>query len=244
MSSKQRHRGQQSSDPQLFDARWIPVLNEAVADLSWLLTRGYSEPGALKLVGDRHRLNVRQRKALLRASCSDEAVHTRRERLITADALKDALLIIDGYNLLITIESALAGGIVILCRDGCYRDIASVHGTYRRVEETMPALAMIGITLQKLETGPVRWLLDKPVSNSGRLMGFMYDTADQYGFQWQVELVNNPDRQMVERAGHVAVSSDGWVLDRVPQWYNLHRHIVSAIPTAQIIALEGARSAE
>lgn len=242
MSAKQKHRGQHGNDPRLFNARWIPVLNQAVTDLSWLLSRGYADNSALKLVGDRYRLNLRQRKALLRASCSDASQTIRQERLLPAAGLGGREVLIDGYNLLITIESALAGGIVILSRDGCYRDIASVHGTYRRVEETMPALSMIGVSLQKLGVGPVNWLLDKPVSNSGRLMGFMYDISNQYGFDWQVELVNSPDRALIAQPEAVCITSDSWVLDRVAHWYNLHRDIVAAIPSAEVIELIGVAS--
>ncbi|RMG74682.1 MAG: DUF434 domain-containing protein [Bacteroidetes bacterium] len=240
MSGKQKHRGQHGNDPRLFHDRWLPVLNQAVADLSWMLSRGYADNSALKLVGDRYRLNLRQRKAVGRASCSDQSRHLRAERLLPVEALRGREVLIDGYNLLITIESALAGGIVLLSRDGCFRDIASVHGTYRRVEETMPALTMIGVNLQKLGVGPVSWLLDRPVSNSGRLMGFMYELSEQYGFDWQIELVNNPDRALIAQPERISITSDSWVLDRITAWYNLHRDILATIPSASIIDLGGA----
>ena len=50
---------------------------------------------------------------------------------------------IDGYNVLTTIEAALAGAVIIAGRDGCYRDMASMHGSYRKVEETSPAIELI-----------------------------------------------------------------------------------------------------
>lgn len=239
MSAKQKHRGQHGNDPRLFHARWMPVLNQGVDDLSWLLSRGYADASALKLVGDHYRLNLRQRKALRRASCSDHSQATRAARLVPAAALAGRKVLIDGYNLLITIESALAGGIVILSRDGCYRDIASVHGTYRRVEETMPALTMIGVTLQRLGVARVAWLLDKPVSNSGRLMGFMHEISGQYGFGWEVDLVNNPDRELIAQPDWVTITSDSWVLDQVQAWYNLHRDIMATIPSVEVIDLRG-----
>ena len=43
-----------------------------MADFSWLLTRGYAEKGALKLVGDRFSLTERQRLAVMRSACSDQ----------------------------------------------------------------------------------------------------------------------------------------------------------------------------
>lgn len=241
MSSKQKHRGQHSNDPRLFHPRWHPTLNQAVHDLAWLLTRAYSEKSALALVGDRYRLNVRQRKALLRAVCSDQARSLRQAKRLDAEAVRGCDLIVDGYNLLITIESALAGGIVLACRDGCFRDIASVHGTYRRVEETLPALTMIGVHMQRLDIPQVVWLLDKPVSNSGRLKAIMEELAAAYGFDWHIELVNNPDRSIVERPDWVTVSSDGWVLDHCRVWFNLHRPLLANIPDAQVIHLTGER---
>jgi hypothetical protein len=237
--SRQKHRGQQANDSKLFNEKWLPVLNEAVRDLSWLLSRGYSEKSSAELVGNHYRLNVRQRHAMRRSSCSDQSADFRLAHGLKREQLKGQPIAIDGYNLLITIESALAGGIVLLCRDGCYRDIASIHGTYRRVEETMPALTMIGVTLQKMEVSEVRWLLDKPVSNSGRLKGFMVELSQQYGFDWTVRLVNNPDRSLSELENMVSVSSDSWVLDHTDRWYNLHRQIVGTIPTANVIPMLG-----
>ena len=45
-------------------------------------------------------------------------------------------LLIDGYNVLTTVESALAHGLLLIGRDGCMRDLASMHGSWRKVDET------------------------------------------------------------------------------------------------------------
>ena len=50
-------------DQQLFAADNVPRLQEATRDLSWLLSRGYASPSALKIVGDRYLLDRRQRVA-------------------------------------------------------------------------------------------------------------------------------------------------------------------------------------
>jgi hypothetical protein len=239
MSARQKHRGQHGDDAQLFHSRQLPVLNAAVSDFSWLLSRGYAENSSLKLVGDHYRLTKRQRKAVLRAACSDtQRAHRQQIALIPA-ALQGQTVAIDGYNLLITIEVALSGGIIFQCRDGAYRDIASVHGTYRKVQETMPALKIIGQTLNSLNVASAHWYLDAPVSNSGRLKGFMHEMAQEYGFPWGVELVNNPDRTIVATSEMIPISSDGWVIDHAGRWFNMHRHIVSHMPEAIVILLDG-----
>jgi Protein of unknown function (DUF434) len=60
---KRTHRGPHPVDAQLFAPENWPQLQAAVADLSWLLGRGYASVASLKLVGDRYRLDQRQRAA-------------------------------------------------------------------------------------------------------------------------------------------------------------------------------------
>ena len=239
MGHRQRHRGQHSNDAKLFSKKWLPKLNRAVDDLSYLLSRGYSRKSSIQLVGDRFRLTDRQRKALWRASCTDANLLYRQNHEWISENMSGQSVAIDGYNLLITVESGLAGGIVIECRDGCYRDIASVHGTYRKVEETMPALELIGQTLQALQIKEAKWYLDAPVSNSGRLKGIMEELAEVHQFPWTIHLVNNPDKEIVQMQDLITVSSDGWVLSNSMGWFNLHRYIVSRIGEAHIIELTG-----
>ena len=80
MPDSRSHRGPDPRDALLFDAAAIGPMREAVADLSWLLGRGYAEASSLKLVGDRHRLAERQRKAVMRSTCSDDSLADRSPR--------------------------------------------------------------------------------------------------------------------------------------------------------------------
>ena len=59
-----QHRGPHPADQNLFGNEQLPRLRNAVADLSWLLTRGYAAKAAVKLVGDKNSLTERQRLAL------------------------------------------------------------------------------------------------------------------------------------------------------------------------------------
>jgi len=243
MSSSQKHRGQHSQDAKLFAATTWKILNDAVDDLSWLWTRGYAEKAGIKLVGDKHKLTARQRQAIRRAACSDEAMFRRPTNRIEPGDLEGKSLAIDGYNLLITVESGLANGLIIACRDGTYRDIASIHSTYRRVEETFPAIRRIAGSLADLQVKSAKWYLDKPISNSGRLKGFLLECSQEFGAPWEVELANNPDRELIHTKDAVVVSSDGITLDQADSWTNLTRHIVGPLPDPQIIPMQGNRFA-
>ncbi|HAS47155.1 MAG TPA: DUF434 domain-containing protein [Microscillaceae bacterium] len=225
MPNNQRHRGQHSDDVKNFNDKWVITLKKAVGDLSFLLSNGYSDKSSLKLVGDRYRLNARQRQALLRASCSDQSRFLRARRQIEAEVLKEEQIAVDGYNLLIITEVALSNGIILACRDACYRDIASIHGTYKRVAETMTAIQLIGDTIQKLGVTQANWYLDSPVSNSGRLKVLLLEEAEKNGWNWDVTLVYNPDKAVAETK-QIAISSDGWVIDHSPSWFNMFGYML------------------
>src|SRR5688572_8681561 len=129
MPDSRKHRGPGPQDPTWFGPEAKTNLRAAVADSSSLLSRGYAAPSSLNLVGDRYRLVQRQRVAVLRSACSDGALVSRRSRELDPRSIRGRPLRIDGFNLILTLESALGGGVVLVGRDGCYRDMASVHGT-------------------------------------------------------------------------------------------------------------------
>lgn len=238
MPDRRKHRGPHPQDVELLAEPIWPQLQEAVADFSWLLSRGYAAPSSLKIVGDRYSLLERQRMAVRRSSCSDQALANRRMKCTSTASLAGRPLWLDGFNVLTTIEAALAGGIVIRGRDGCYRDLASMHGSYRRVAETRQALRQVGgFLVQQCPSSPVHWLLDRPVSNSGRLRAIMVALAADERWSWTVELADNPDRVLSDCEA-VVVSADAIVLDRCRQWLNLARAIVdTSIPHAWIVPL-------
>ena len=173
MPDKREHRGPHPQDRELFATDQLTRLQAAAGDLCWLLSRGYAATATLKLVGDRHQLTARQRIAVARCACSDESRASRQSRQASLAEAAGRTLWLDGYNVLTTIEAALAGGVVLLARDACYRDLASMHGSYRKVAETLPALQLIGEYLNTHGIDRTVWLLDSPVSNSGRLKGLM-----------------------------------------------------------------------
>ena len=193
MPDKRAHRGPDPRDGEAFGPSAWPALRGAVADLSWLLGRGYAPVSALKLVGDRWSLTERQRQAVRRAACSDDARERRTARLVAPDSIRGKTLVIDGFNVLTTIEAALGGAVVLVCRDTTCRDIAGIHGSYRKVAETLPALERLITVLDELGIRRCRWLFDRPVSNSGRIRGVVLETAAERGADWSVELVNDPD---------------------------------------------------
>lgn len=235
MPDKRTHRGAHPEDARLFAADQLPALRQACADLCWLLDRGYAIRSALALVGDRHSLTQRQRIAVARCACSVAQGERRARHAVELSEAAGGELWLDGYNVLITVECALAGGVVLVGRDGAYRDMASLHGSYRRVDETLPALQLIGATLASRGVAACRWLLDRPVSNSGRLKGIIDELAAANGWSWTTELAYSPDKLLVETSAIVA-SADSVVLDACERWTNLGGLIIrERVPNAHVL---------
>jgi hypothetical protein len=250
MPDRRQHRGPHPEDAQLFAPQAWPTLRAAAVDLWWLLDRGYAGPSSLKLVGDRYSLTQRQRVAVGRCSCSQASAAARRSRQIEARQLSGRELAIDGYNVLTTVEAALAGGVLLVGRDGVLRDMASVHGTFRTVAETRPAIERIGQFLAERGAGQCLWYLDSPVSNSGRLKTLLREVAAVHGWPWRIELVASPDRQLKssqqaqatgEGAGTapaIVATSDSAILNACGPWIDLSLAIVrSTCAEAAIVDL-------
>jgi hypothetical protein len=237
MPDKRTHRGPHPADAKLFADEAIADLCLALADFSLLLTKGYAEKSALKLVGDRFSLTQRQRLAIMRSACSDQQLASRKEREVRITDLVGEPLAIDGYNALITIEAAMSGGLIFKGRDGCFRDLASIHGTYRRVTETIPAVQLIAESLSEIGISKVLWLLDSPVSNSGRLKTLIGELAQKSRWNWEVRLSLSPDAELI-KTDQIVASTDSVILDACKRWTDLTTEIIKRkLASARLVDL-------
>lgn len=225
MPDARKHRGPDPRDEDAFGAAALSALRGAVAHLSWLLSNGYPTNSSLKLVGDRWSLTERQRMAVRRCACGADARERRLRNQVPADSLRRRALVIDGFNLITTVEAALGGGVILVGVDGCFRDLAGMHGTYRRVQETIPSLTLIGTTIAALGVSSAHWLLDSPVSNSGRLRTMLLDIAVKHRWNWSAELVLNPD-PLLAQSPEIVATADSVILDRCTHWFGLARKVI------------------
>ncbi len=235
MSDTRKHRGPHQADAKLFASEQWPAMQQAVADLSWLLDRGYAVPSSLKLVGDRYKLVERQRTAVKRSACSTSDLELRVSKCVPA--ADTDFVWIDGFNLITTVEAALAGGVILVGRDGAFRDMASMHGTYRKVEETRPALLLIGKFLAEHGVVKAHWLLDQPVSNSGRLATIIREIAEEHDWDWTANVVRDPDTDLIALQNETVVSADSLILNGCDRWCNAAAEVVGAIDEAWCVPL-------
>ncbi|MDA3613652.1 DUF434 domain-containing protein [Polluticaenibacter yanchengensis] len=221
-----RNRGRNSGDDLLFgNANAVSRLKEAVADMHYLLSRGFAEKASAELVGNRYRLRARQIQMLKGAAASREQLDLRLSKALTAEALKDKIIYIDGFNLVILLESLLSGAYIFQGLDKCYRDLSSVHGSYKRVNQTQQSIELVAGFHKRVQPKQLIWILDKPVSNSGRLKQLLLDFAASNELDWEVHLEFNPDKYLVE-TGATVITSDAWVLDHCKWWFNMIDYMI------------------
>lgn len=224
-----KNRGKEASDDTLFGtAKMQSKLKEAVTDMHYFLSRGYGEKATLALVGNRYRLNARQQQAVRGMSASQQQIEDRKAKEIQSQNLEGKEVCFDGFNVLILLESILSNAYVFQGQDGFIRDLSSVYGTYKKVKQTSQAIELVCDFFRNEKIKKALWLFDKPVSNSGKLKQIIEEIASNNNFNWEVQLVNNPDKVMVE-SDYIAITSDAWILDNVSSNFNLMKYILSKV---------------
>ncbi|MDR6465679.1 DUF434 domain-containing protein [Chryseobacterium sediminis] len=221
-----RNRGKNTGDDALFGSeKQISKLKLAVEDMRYLLTREYPEKAASDLVGNRYRLKTRQIQALRGASASDSQLYSRQSKHVETLDLKGKMVYLDGFNVLILLESLLSEAYIFEGLDGCFRDLSGVHGTYKRVNQTLSAVELIAAFYQKNQIQKLVWIFDKPVSNSGRIKQIILEFAEQHQLNWEADLQFNPDKFLAE-SSEIIISSDAWILDHCKEWFNLIGYLI------------------
>lgn len=223
--SKQNNRGKEAKDDVLFDVPAKTIFKEALRDLHYLLTRNYSEKNALQAVGTRYKLTQRQLRAIQSMAASEEQLVIVKSKAVSIETLVNADLVFDGFNVLILLESLFSNAYLFKGLDGCYRDLSSVHGTYKKVSQTTLALDCVADFYKKHKIGSIVWIFDKPVSNSGRIKKMIEELADKENLNWSVFLENNADQAIIDRQ-KITVSSDAYIIRNCAHWFNFIGYLI------------------
>lgn len=231
-------RGFDPQDDRWFSKEAVLKLQKAQEEVEWLLNRGYKIDSIIDLVGGSYQFSARQRQALKRSTSARHECEKRKQRSLPNSSAKDGTIYIDGFNLIITLEVALSGGVLILGNDGVVRDIAGLRGSYRLIDKTDKALELIRKSFGELKVPHAKFFLDAPVSNSGRLREKILKHSLNWNFSTEVELVPNADPILwkLERT----VTGDSVILDNCPSWFNMSRKIIEDhIGEANLVDLSG-----
>ncbi len=214
-------RGYAPEDEKQFTGRQLELLQKAADEVQFLLDRGYDVKPVTTFVGNHNMFSERQRLALARSVSAKEYIQKRmnKELLQMEGEYLPETVHIDGFNTIITLEVALSGSPVFCCRDGVFRDLAGLRGTYRVIDKTQEAIRLLLGHLELLNIPEAVFYLDAPVSNSGRLSGLIRECAQGYNISVQTQIIPDVDRVLEQMES--VISGDAIILNRCKSWLNI-----------------------
>lgn len=184
---------------------------EAATEYSWLLSRAYPQKSSLKIVGDKFKLTRDMRQILYRGiSARQEA--DRRKKMIGRVHQGD-LVLIDGYNVLFTMNNYLLGKPLFISNDGLLRDAGEMRGRIQNKAVFNRAVEMMLEVLSDWSKAVYRIYLDEPVSFSGRLSIVLSKEMAQIGLEGDAQTVPSPDHVLKTETCDVVCTSDSAILD-------------------------------
>ena len=217
-------RGYVPEDGKNFAPEVIEKMQHASRHVCYLINEGYDLKQASTFVGNHYVLSDRQRMAIVRSVATKEQLATRKAKEV--HSLSGAEVWIDGFNTIITLEVLLSDSILFDCMDGTIRDLAALRGTYRIIPETEEAIRIMLNALEQMEVASVRILLDKPVSNSGRLKSLMAEVGENKSFDLDIQVLDEVDKMLWEKDN--VITSDSIILDHCRSWVNLMKRCIES----------------
>ena len=186
----------------------------AYEDYKYLLNRGYNRKSSLDLVTSRYNLNKKERLLLYRCTHSEEEIRQIRNKI---DPYSKKILV-DGYNVGITLLSLIYEDEIFLCDDGFYRDLGL--GKRKNDPEIFDALILISEYLVNIDKDFIIFL-DSQISKSGELAKKLREKGIK------VRLVSKADKMLLAEK-EVIASNDFVILSKADKIYDILRDIIEA----------------
>ncbi|MGZ4856811.1 MAG: DUF434 domain-containing protein [Methanobacteriaceae archaeon] len=211
-----------------------PGLEAANRDFRYLLNQGYPRKGALKFVGDHYLLKDTSRNYLYRTVFSNEQADNRKMKLVVLSDIKNKIVFVDGYNVLITLESICSGenGLIVKGDDGVIRDVKAVFGKYKGNKMTKSVLNSVMSLLKPYHPLAVRIFYDRQISLSGELAKLTREIMAMHGVQGTAETSENVDFQLVHLSRDlegIVATSDGVIMDKVEKILDIPSYVSKII---------------
>ena len=203
-------------------------LKNAVQDYKYLLNRGYSRSSSLDLVSARYMLSREERMLLYRCLHPDVEADAVRSKIVSPAQVRSETLVIDGYNVILTVRAWMLGEEVYLCDDGVVRDLSGVHGKVRYDEVFQRALEEVVVSAALLEPSHVTVFYDRQVSRSGELAASTRRLLKEKGLGGTAATSDRNDTSIIRAAGIVS-SSDIVILTQAAKIFDLAGYTIARL---------------
>ncbi len=196
-------------------------LENAAADIRYLLDRGYPQKSAVGFVCSHYRLDVKAMYLLSRTVLSREVAEKRRTKFLQCGEIEGKSIVIDGYNIIIGMESILEKK-AYLCDDGVIRDVKGAFRSYKVSSNTEEAVSLILEYLKEMKPENVVFLFDAQISKSGMLAKRLRERLGGAGLKGDARTSKHVDYDL-KHCMDVVASSDGVIIDEAGRVVNFLR---------------------
>lgn len=215
-------------------------LVEAAKDYKYLLNRGYPVKESLDLVVKRYFLNNIERMILYRCIHPSEMAKSIASRKVKAEEVYGQTLLIDGFNVLITVATAFNGGQVFLGDDGLLRDVSkSIRKFSFSVEKHLEKLKLIVKEACLLMPSNIIFFYDKQVSYSGEIASLTRSLGKEVKYKIDTIVSSRNDKTIImysERG--IVSSSDIVILLKAKRIFDLAQYIIAKWKPRSIVDIK------
>ncbi|RXA16923.1 DUF434 domain-containing protein [Methanosarcina sp. MSH10X1] len=191
-------------------------------DIRSILRWGYPKFSTIRFVADYFQLSPEERHILTRVIMPPDRVISRVNKKIACTAIKDRKLLLDGYNVLLSVDNLIKEGPMWFCDDGYIRDTRYYFSRAKQAEDIGEALAAVLEFLS--ENGPesVIFLFDAQISRSGELAGLTRHKLKEYKISGEAKTSKTADFELKTKGGNpenniIVATSDGIIIDSVKE---------------------------
>jgi len=213
--------------------KWL--LYQAAIDFFFLLNKSYPRKAALDLAGNRHDLTAMERMLLSRGLFGQQEALGRLKKREMGSGWQRELLVVDGHNVQITIESHIEGRLLLKANDGALRDLAGLSSRYSMTETSDMVVDMVFRFFEIFRPDKVLFLFDEPMSRSGELAAIYRERLFKTKISGEARAVPVPEREFPYEAC-VSAGSDRAVIDCSVRWMDLACRVIDYFCSPQITA--------
>jgi hypothetical protein len=189
---------------------------KAADDIRYLLERGYHRDIAIRFVADHYKMDKNERYILARTVFSDATASSRKKKKLDIRDLKNRKLLVDGYNVLITLENLLGSEDIWIGDDSFLRDIKGMFKNHSNKDITFQAVEKMLNFIKKSDFECAEILLDMQMKNSGELAAFIRKRMEELSISGDARTSKHVDFDLKNcEPDYVVATADGVIIDAV-----------------------------
>ncbi|OYT54583.1 MAG: hypothetical protein B6U72_02155 [Candidatus Altiarchaeales archaeon ex4484_2] len=201
----------------------MPV-QKAAEDMKYLLDRGYNRDTSLNLAVNRYHLDMQERNYLRRYVFSENEIRVHKSKLIPVREINGEKIVVDGFNVLITVDAVLKEKNLVESMDCILRDTSMVFSNYRFDSDTKKALDRLMTLFTEYSPENVFFVFDSQISRSGELAAYVREEMNDAGISGDASTAKSADRKIIG-LNHITASSDSHIIESVDWIVDLSKAI-------------------